>query len=612
MNAKKLIYSTAVMIAAGAISSCSDTYLDLAPVTSVTNNNATETVDGAKLAMIGICQAMCQQYQSIGGGESGYNFMNGEAYVNHRMNDAFGPDQHNGIGMAMWGYDQISQSVDTWGRDNYVINYIIWKYCYNLIQQANVILDGIDDAEGDAKQRDFVKAQVLTLRAHGYTKLVQYYAPRWEDSNNGNVYCLVMRDHYTTEGAPLCTMNDALDLIYSDLTEAIRLYQETGLKRDEKWMPDQSVAYGIFARAAMIKHDYPTAQTMAHNAYQGYSIWDNNTLFSGLYADDNDKMWISSEVETDLYYWTETCMFTPNGYYTTHWITADAIDLDLYNQMDENDVRRMLFFMPDKIAYVQNVSSAYNPGKITESAFWEPTLVNGADLCDIKIGPTTADKKDKNKPYGLYNVGVYYCNIYKDNLFTGDLALIPQADPDGGTIYDYINIGPKGTIRLTTTDYATLYTLPFGAQFKFWSVAPYASSAYLFMRSTEMRFLEAEAAYYNNDEGLTRQFLNEIQGMRIPGYSFTGGGQALLDELRLAYRIETWGEGHNWTDFKRWNLPIVRRAWEPNDPSSGNWQTEFGLDTPVDRNSGWRMRVPYSEYTYNKEIDRTLLEQSYN
>ena len=222
MNAKKYIYSSAVLLAAGVMTSCSDNYLDLAPVTSVTNASATETVDGAKLAMIGVCQTMCQQYQEIGG-SNGYNFMNGEAYVNHNMNDAFGPDQHNGIGMKMWGEDQITGSTDTWGRDNYVLNAIPWMYCFNIIQQANAIIDGIDDAEGDDAMRQFVKAQVLTLRAHGYTKLMQYYAPRWEDSDNGNVYCAVLRDHYTTDDVPLCTMNEVFELIYSDLNTAIEL-----------------------------------------------------------------------------------------------------------------------------------------------------------------------------------------------------------------------------------------------------------------------------------------------------------------------------------------------------------------------------------------------------
>lgn len=607
MNNKKLIYTAAVIFAVGAMTSCSESYLDLAPITSVTNNTVVETVDGAKLGMIGICQSMTMQYQDYP--SNGYNFMNGEAYINHNMNDAFGPDQHNGIGMLMWGEDQISGSTDTWGRDNYVINAIPWMYCFNIIQQANAIIDGIDDAEGDAAQRDFVKAQVLTLRAHGYTKLMQYYAPRWEDSNNGEVYCAVLRDHYSTEDVPLCTMNQVFELIYSDLNTAIELYKSSGLKRDEKWMPDLSVAYGIFTRAAMIIHDYKTAQTMAHNASEGYQVYDNNTLFSGLFEDNNDYMWICSQDPTDLYYWSTFTIMAVNGYYTSHWETADAIDIDLYNQMAPNDVRRKLYFMPDKIEYLNELNKkTYNPGDVTDNAFWNPTLVNVSKNCDVNFGPYAADKKDKNKAWGLYNVGVYYSWVYYNDIYTGDKNVVYDTEQKQ---IDYLSLDAKGNIRLTSTQYGTLYQLPFGAQYKYWAVAPYGAGAYNYMRSAEMKFLEAEAAYHNGDEGTTRTILNQIQGMRVPGYNYTGSGQALLDELRLAYRIETWGEGHNWSDFKRWNLPIKRRAWVANDPTSGNWQTEFGIDTPTDQNSGWRMRLPYSEYNYNQAIDRDLLFNSY-
>lgn len=96
--------------------------------------------------------------------------------------------------------------------------------------------------------------------------------------------------------------------------------------------------------------------------------------------------------------------------------------------------------------------------------------------------------------------------------------------------------------------------------------------------------------------------------MRIPGYSFSATDSSLLDEIRLCRRIELWGEGSNWSDFKRWNLPIERRAWVAGDVNSGNWQAEFAIDTPVDANGGWRMLIPRSEIEYNKAIDQSLLE----
>lgn len=608
MKAKKLIYAASILLASGVAVSCSDSYLDLAPETSISNNDVTSTVDAARLGMIGICQAMWQQYQDIQGGSTqGYNFMNGEAYLNHRMNDAFGPDHHVGIGMKMWGFEQICGK-EPWQKDNYVLNIIPWKYCYNLIQQSNTILDGIDNAEGDAAQRDFVKAQVLTLRAHGYTKLMQYYAPRWEDSRNGEAVCAVMRDKGGVEDAPLCTMNDVFKLIYSDLDTAIELYKSSGLKRETKWMPDLNVAYGIYARAAMIIHDYPKAQTMAHNASEGYVVMDNDTYFSGFYSDNDDFMWVSSEVESDIYYWSEWCMFAPNGAYTAAWQTPDAIDMDLYRQLDPNDVRRLCYLTPDKVDYLQNIDKTSNPGKITDADWWSTELVNETSNCDVSFGPYAADKKDKNKRWGLYNFAVYYSDYYAQNLFKGDLTQMVNPDKDQGDLYAYVYISNKGPIRLDKTRYARLNSIPFGAQYKMWAIAPYSTGTYPFMRATDMKLLESEAAYYNGDQTTALRLLKEIQDKRIPGYSFNGTGQALLDEIRLCRRIELWGEGSNWSDFKRWNLPITRRAWKAGDTNSGNWQSEFAVDTPVDANGGWRMLIPRGETEYNDAINKDLLE----
>lgn len=607
MNAKKIIYSAALLLGLGSLASCSDNYLQLAPESqaNVSVNELTKTVANARLGMIGICQAMDQQYQDIqAGSDRGYNFMNGEAYVNHRFGDAFGADQHCGIAMDMWGYE-IMTGQSPWQKDNYVMCVIIWKYCYNLIMQANAILDGIDNAEGAEKERDMVKAQVLTLRAHAYTKLMQYYAPRWEDSRNGAAMCAVMRTTGSTQDAPLCSMNDVMKLIYDDLDLAIQLYQSSGEKREEKFMPDLNVAYGIYARAAMIIHDYQTAQTMAHNAWQGYKVMDNKTYMSGFFTDNDDLIWESGGLETNLYYWSEYTMMAPNGAYTANWETPDAIDYELYKQLDPKDIRRQLYMTPDKL------NDVANPGKITEAEFWNPELVNETNKMSLAFGGYEKDKKNPSKKWGVYNVALNYSYKYATEIFNGDLGVVKNYDKENGDRYMYYYIkqtSAPGYVRLTKTEYAKLMTIPFGAQYKFLSVAPYSAGVYPYMRATEMKLLEAEAAYYNGDVNTTNAVLQEINGMRIPGYAFSGSGQALLDELRLCRRIELWGEGHSWPDFKRWSLPIVRKAWVANDPTSGNWPNEFAVETPVNKNGGWRMLIPKSETQYNKAIDQSLLE----
>ncbi len=611
MKLNKITYAAAILAATGAFSSCSDNYLDLKPETTVTNGQVTASVDAAELAMRGICMAMWSQYQQIQGeGTTNYMNFNGEAYINHRYGDGLGPDMHGGAIMYNFTPELLCGGT-LWDDDGYIINAIPWKYAYNLIQQANTILDGIDHAEGDEKERDFIKAQVLTLRAHAYVKLVQFYAPRWEDSRNGEVYCMVKRVNGSTDAAPLMTLNEAYQIIYGDLDNAINLYKSSGLKREFKWMPDLNVAYGIYARAAMIKHDYAIAQEMAHNASDGYVVMDNDTFLSGFYVDNNDFMWTSSSDQTDLYYWSEyNWGQAANGGYTKNWSLVDAIDIDLYNQLDPKDIRRQCYLTPDKVDVLNAENKKlYNPGDIVAADWWNSDLVVESKNCALNYGAYAKDKKDPKKKWGLYNVALFYSKYYGENIFKGDYESIKIFDTESKlTQYGYYMLGSKGDLRLDKTNYASLNEIVFGAQYKFWSEPNYGGGSYPFMRASEMKLVEAEAAYYNDDKTTALNLLKEINGKRIPGYAFNQTDSKLLDEIRLCRRIELWGEGHNWFDFKRWNLPIVRRAWKPNDPTSGNWQAEFGQNTPVNVNRGWSVKIPRTEWRYNNAIDRNLLD----
>ena len=148
------------------------------------------------------------------------------------------------------------------------------------------------------------------------------------------------------------------------------------------------------------------------------------------------------------------------------------------------------------------------------------------------------------------------------------------------------------------------FYIPFGAQYKFWGIGTYSNSSVPFMRGSEMALTEAEAAYHNNDMAAAKAALEAVNSQRIPGYTCTATGDALLEEIRVARRIELWGEGHNWHDYKRWNIPAVRRAWVADDPQSGNFPATLATRHELDDCKGWTMCIPNTETYYNTDIKR--------
>ena len=128
------------------------------------------------------------------------------------------------------------------------------------------------------------------------------------------------------------------------------------------------------------------------------------------------------------------------------------------------------------------------------------------------------------------------------------------------------------------------------------------------MRAAEMLLTEAEAAYHNGDESTALNCLKELMAQRDETYDFQGTGVDLLDEIRLQRRIELWGEGFCWFDYKRWNIPMERKAWDADNlEECGGWPNTLARKFETDFMYGWRVAIPQREFTYNKLADPKLL-----
>ena len=145
---------------------------------------------------------------------------------------------------------------------------------------------------------------------------LQWFGPRWQDSNNGNKASVVLRKVGGTAPAPLGTMKEVIDFIYEDLETAERLYQESGEQRLASYEPDIFVAYGLHARAALLCEDWNTAKTMAHNARQGRDVMTMEEYAAGFIVENDEYMW--TNFENDIYYSSPGSSFDCNGSYHTN------------------------------------------------------------------------------------------------------------------------------------------------------------------------------------------------------------------------------------------------------------------------------------------------------
>ncbi|KFF25396.1 RagB/SusD family nutrient uptake outer membrane protein [Chryseobacterium vrystaatense] len=101
-------------------------------------------------------------------------------------------------------------------------------------------------------------------------------------------------------------------------------------------------------------------------------------------------------------------------------------------------------------------------------------------------------------------------------------------------------------------------SLPKYANIKFRDQSIGQGGDYIYMRASEMYYIEAEALGRLGNEDQAKAVLSEISTKRNPSYTVIVSGTALIDEILLQKRIELWGEGCAWTDMKRLNIALER------------------------------------------------------
>lgn len=119
---------------------------------------------------------------------------------------------------------------------------------------------------------------------------------------------------------------------------------------------------------------------------------------------------------------------------------------------------------------------------------------------------------------------------------------------------------------------------------------------YIYLRSAEMFYIEAEGLARSGNEAGARDVLFEITSQRDPGYvKSTKSGTDLIDEIILQKRIEMWLEGSAWFDLKRLNKGLVRDYPGTNHPAYGRFNFPAG-------DNKFLFMIPQAEVDANEEI----------
>lgn len=530
------IFGCAILASATLLASCGSDYLETKPTASVSSTDAVATTDMAYKALNGIARCQTTQHYAFTQGFAGENAIM-RLYENL-------PSQNYNYNYYASGWAPIHNQTFH-NRTSTIYDGYAWYYYYQLIGQANRIIAHIDAATGSDEDKKFIKASALAFRAYSYEKLIHYYCYRWQDSNNGASQGVVLRLDESTGDAPFATLAETVAQIYKDCQDAITLFGESGIDRpaSEVWIPNVNVAHAVYARAALFSQDYQTAVDQAKLAKKGYPLMSNDSYAAGFCEPTSE--WIMGSYGDDSennWYWSYGTQGACNGYYATadgNPTGAGTIGHELISRIPNNDARKQNFLTEDKF----------------------PNL----DL-------------SKESPY-YYTFGIL--GMMDDNIYEQADSIVKAHQAKG----------------LTTPYQAGFYYLD--ANLKFFVKAQPGVGYVPFIRSSEMVLIEAEANYFLGKTAEAQAALVELNATsgRNPEYTCTKTGEELLSEIQDYRCLELWGEGFEWSDFKRWNKAVVRKSFA----DGGNAHQSVAITIKPEDGNKWTWGVPLNETDYNAD-----------
>lgn len=516
---KKILYALAAT--SFMFSSCASDFLDTMSESDAATGVIIENTDNAKLAINGICRLMSNQYI----GTQGYN---GEGTIKLFYGNYAGNDFQK-CNLTSWSNTINSKYHE---RNTAAQDYFPWFYYYKLISNANVVIANIDAAAGPENEKQHIKAQALTFRAYSYFMLSQLYSYRWVDSNNGSSRGVPLRLEPTIDEIPAATLGEVYAQVYKDLDEAIQNFSSCGIKREanDNYSPNLSVAYAIYARAALTREDWTNAAKYAVLAREGYDLMDVEEYVEGGFNTPNDEwIWsIYSAEDQTLYYYGFFAYQASNSNAGQCKNYPAAISKELYDLIPETDVRRKMFLAP------------------------------------------TAEE-----------VGTYST---KNGAITNSKSAIYQR---GMAEYGH---------KLNEASKLFAYM-----QFKFQNISNPGIGHLNNFRASEMYLTEAEAkCHLGGSDAEVQKLLETLTKNtgRDPEYTCTKTGADLLEEVHLYRRIELWGEGFDWFDYKRWKKTIVRKAHP-----EGSFHSSFAITMTPEAENHWTWVYPAREVLYNGQVE---------
>lgn len=552
MKKNWLSYMFVSALLSGALTSCSDSFLDLKDPNHFTNENFWLNKADAESALAAAYSPI--KYQMNGY----YGAFDGWLNLNSRGDDIFTILNEEA---SMWDIANFQNSKTT-GNDPF-------GALYTGIQRANIVLRYIDTVPAGSiteSDRAMIKGEALFLRAYQYFLLV---------TNYGEVPLRLVPSNEDEANKPASSTEAIWEAIESDLNTAINdCNLPVNRPVDEKGRVEKGAAIAVLGKVYATQHKYNEAKTLLENlidssynpfstpvAGKRYQLMENfadnfttakennaESVFELQYSSDGDLSWGN---ESGINMGSSLAQFigpAKSGGWAKLMPTAFLVSEFTKEQRGNRPTITIVNGKGEEETVVdpdltKEPTSKYDK-RIYASMFFTPS----------EYGDWVSETN------GWYN-GQFYGGLYTMNdLWTGNASKMAGGAP----IFNVSSSGTSSTEGQFLLKKYTAYYVKSKSADNMGNKEGKANNVRV-MRFAEVILLYAEACAQTGDTKQANWALNEIR-MRagLPEKEFGQGD--LMKEIEHQCLLEFFGEGHRFEDLKRWySTPQISMTFKGND-----------------------------------------------
>lgn len=173
-------------------------------------------------------------------------------------------------------FDRASYMTATGSNDMYTM-------CYKKISNFNIIIQNINDSEGNDDDKRSGMAQAKIMRAYAYFYLINTFARPYNPETASQERGIILREDFDMETAGVqSTVADAYKLIQRDIEEALPNLPHVAMNT---FRPDKSFGYALKAKVHLFKREFDQALQASLDCIKEaegegrHKLWNMNTEY---------------------------------------------------------------------------------------------------------------------------------------------------------------------------------------------------------------------------------------------------------------------------------------------------------------------------------------------